>query len=188
MKRVMAAVLAAMVVLAGCTPAAREPDNLALVRVLGVDGAGPVALTGVCGGSNQQDVSRGACLGDSFGIAREKLPWSGSEELALTSVSYLLIGADADLTAGLFAVLEDQELSASATVWLAQEGAGAALEPCRDPATDLELLLRQGIHAPTAAQALEELCARGEVLLPVVTAREGRLGIGGEGVWRADHG
>ena len=183
MKRVMAAVLAAMFVLAGCTPAAREPDNLALVRVLGVDGAGPVALTGVCGGSNQQDVSRGACVDETFGQARDRLPWSGTEELALTSVGYLLLGRDADLEAVLFAALEDRELGASATVWIAQEGAAAALEPCQDPATDLELLLRQDVQAPTAARALAALCTTGEVLLPVVGAQEGRLELQGEEVW-----
>ena len=174
----------AVVVLAGCAPSAREPDNLALVRVLGVDGAGPVTLTGVCGGANQRDVSRGTCQGESFGLARDRLPWSGTEELALTSVGYLLMGRDADLTAVLFAVLEDPELGASATVWLAQDGALAELESCQDPATDLELLLRQRVWAPTAAQALAALCTEGQAVLPVVTAREGRLEIQGEEVWK----
>ena len=53
MKRAVILALGAAVVLSGCAPSAREPDNLALVRVLGVDGAGPVTLTGVCGGANQ---------------------------------------------------------------------------------------------------------------------------------------
>ena len=186
MKRSLAGALAAAILLSGCAPSAREPDNLALVRVLGVDGAGPVTLTGVCGGANQQDASRGCCQDESFGQARARLPWSGPEELALTSVGYLVVGADADLKAVLFAVLEDRELGASATVWLAGDGAGAALDACADPATDLELLLRQGVQAPTAARALARLCAQGEVILPVVAAEAGRLQIRGEARWKTD--
>ncbi|HIT32993.1 MAG TPA: hypothetical protein IAC25_09205 [Candidatus Enterenecus stercoripullorum] len=186
MKGVVMMALAAAVALSGCAPSGREPDNLALVRVMGVDGAGPVTLTGVCGGANQQDVSRGTSQGETFGLARDRLPWSSTEELALTSVGYLLIGRDADLTAVLFAVLEDQDLGASATVWLAQDGALAELESCQDPATDLELLLRQGVRVPTAAQALAALCTEGQAVLPVVTAREGRLEIRGEEVWKTN--
>ena len=40
------------VLLAGWQPAPKEPEGLALVRVLGVDGAGPVVLTAVCGGED----------------------------------------------------------------------------------------------------------------------------------------
>lgn len=185
MRWTLAVAAAALALLSACATSAREPDNLALVRVLGVDGAGPVTLTGVCGGTNQEDGSRGACRDESFSLARERLPWSAGEELALTSVSYLLLGRDADLRAVLFGVLEDRELGASATVWIAGEGAAAALERCRDPATDLELLLRQGVRPPTAAQALAALCTDAEVLLPVVTARGGRLSIQGEEVWRS---
>ena len=174
----------AVILLSACAPWAREPDNLALVRVLGVDGAGPVTLTGVCGGANQADVSRSACREETFGLARDRLPWSTGEELALTSVSDLLIGRDADLVAVLFAVLEDQELGASAQVWLVPKSAAEELAACEDPATDLELLRRQGVTAPTAARALAALCAGGEVILPVVRAVEGRLCIQGEDVWR----
>lgn len=183
MKRMAMAAVGTVLLLCGCAPSAREPDNLALVRVLGVDGSGPVVLTGVCGGANQQDVSRGNCQGEDFAQARRGLPWSGREEMALTSVGYLVLGADADVEQVLFAVLEDQELGASATVWLAPEGAAAALEPCEDPATDLELLLRQGVSAPTAAQALAGLITDGGMSLPVVEAQDGRLKARGEEVW-----
>ena len=47
------ALLAGLLLLSGCVPNAREPAELALVRVLGVDGGGPVTLTAVCGGSDQ---------------------------------------------------------------------------------------------------------------------------------------
>lgn len=180
----MALALMAGILLSGCTTHGREPDNLALVRVLGVDGAGPVTLTGVCGGANQKDESRGSCQEQTFALARERLPWSGQEELALTSVSYLVMGEDADLAGVLLSVLEDPELGASATVWVAREGAGQALAGCEDPATDLELLLRQGVQAPDAAQALAQLYTQGQVILPVVGQAEGRLEIQGEWVWK----
>ena len=45
--------IAAAVLLAGWRPAPKEPEGLALVRVLGVDGPGPVTLTAVCGGEDQ---------------------------------------------------------------------------------------------------------------------------------------
>ncbi len=180
----MALALAAALLLTGCGPAAREPDDLALVRVLGVDGAGPVALTAVCGGVNQEDVSRGTCLGESFGLALGALPWSGRQELALNSVGYLLVGGDADLTAVLFGVLEDEEIGAGATVWAAEGGAGALLADCGDPASDLELLERRDIRAPTVAQALAALSTDGKVLLPVVGMGEGKLVWRGETLWK----
>ena len=68
----------------------------------------------------------------------------------------------------LLAVLRDRELGASATVWLAEEGAAALLDGCPDPAAGLDLLARQGVEAPTAAQALARL-EGGEVLsLPLL--------------------
>lgn len=183
MRRMLFAALI-LALLCGCSPNAREPDGLALVRVLGVDGASPVTLTAVCGSSDGQEPVRGGCTGESFGLARSRLPWmEGREELALTSVSYLLVGRDADLTAVLFAVLEDQELGASATVWLAGDGAAAALEACEDPAAQMELLARQGVEAPTVAKTLGALLTDGSVLLPVVVQRDGRLILQGEVRW-----
>lgn len=170
----------ALLLLAGCSPNAREPEGLALVRVLGVDGRSPVTLTAVCGGSDQQEPPRGSCRGESFGLARNRLPWSGETELALTSVSWLLIGAEGDLTAVLFAVLEDQELGASAGVYAADGQAAELLAQARDPVSDLELLERQGVKAPSAAKTLGLLKTDGSVLLPLVTVREGRLEWGGE--------
>ncbi|MBQ8647822.1 MAG: hypothetical protein IJ484_06755 [Oscillospiraceae bacterium] len=170
----------ALTLLCGCSPNAREPDNLALVRVLGVDGASPVTLTAVCGGVDQQDASRGSCQEETFGLARDRMPWVGEEELALTSVSHLLVGRDADLAAVLFAVLEDQEMGASARVWLAEEGAAAALEDCKDPAAALELLVQQGVQAPTVAETLGALMTDGSAILPVVGQEGGRL------IWRGE--
>lgn len=174
---------AAALLLAGCGPTAREPDELALVQVLGLDGAGPVELTAVCGGANDKNESRGACAGENFCQALALLPWSGEQELSLTSVAYLVIGPDADLEGALLDVLEDEELGASATIWLAQEGASAALARCVDPASDLELLAHRGVGAPTVVQALAALCTDGWVDLPQVGVEGDRLVWQGETRW-----
>lgn len=166
MKRWIWLILAGAVLLAGWRPSPREPDALALVRVLGIDGSGPVELTAVCGGEDQEDQGRGQCAGEDFLKALETLPWSGTEELSLTSVSYLLVGRDVDLEKVLLEVLRNEELGASATVWLADEGAAALLEACDDPASALELLTRRGADAPTAAQALAALLDGRELALP----------------------
>ncbi len=159
-------VLAGAVLLAGGRGPAREPDGLALVRVLGVDGSGPVELAAVCGGEDQGDQSRGRCAGGNFHRALELLPWSGAEELSLTSVSYLVVGRDVDLNEVLLAVLRNEELGAAATVWLADEGAAALLGRCKDPASALELLTQRGVDAPTAAQALAALLNGEGLTLP----------------------
>lgn len=186
-----AAVLCAallLTLLPGCSSVAREPDNLALVRVLGVDGSGPVTLTAVCGGSDQEDVGRGGSTGADFEAARELLPWSGQgEELSLTGVSYLLVGPDADLTSLLFAVLEDSDLGASATVWLAEGGAAALLAACGDPAADLELLSLRGVTGPTAAQALAALTTDGVVELPCLGETDGRITERGVSRWMGNN-
>ena len=49
MKQVWVLALSLALLLCGCAPTAREPDQLSLVRVLGVAGSGPVELTAVCG-------------------------------------------------------------------------------------------------------------------------------------------
>jgi len=181
-KRMLLTALA-LVTLTGCSPNAREPTNLALVRVLGVDGASPVVLTAVCGSAAGQEPLRGSCSGESFGLALGLLPWVAEEKLGLTSVTYLVCGADADLTSVLFAILEDRELGPSAAVWLAEDGAAQLLSESRDPAAELELLTRRGIRAPTAAKVLGTLLTEGSVLLPVLAQREGRLMAQGEVRW-----
>ena len=97
MRKWLIVVIALAVLLAGWRPVPREPDGLGLVRVLGVDGPGPLALTAVCGGDDQEDPSRGWCTGTDFEDALERLPWSGEEELSLTSVSYIIVGRDVEL-------------------------------------------------------------------------------------------
>lgn len=170
--------------LTGCASVAREPDQLALVRVLGVDGGTPVTLTAVCAREDSEK-SCGCAEGLTFEQARRALPWSGMEvELSLTGVSYLLIGPDTELDQLLFSVLEDADLGASATVWLAEEGAQAALSACEDPLTDLERLTLQRIGAPTVAQALAALSAAGTIALPCLKVQEGRLTERGMRQWQ----
>ena len=129
------------VLLAGWRPAPKEPEGLALVRVLGVDGSNPVTLTAVCGGEDQGDQSRGRCAGGSFARALECLPWSGEKELSLTSVSYLIVGRDVDLEQVLLGALRNEELGAACTVWLAENGA-AGFTDDGIPLLDAELVKR----------------------------------------------
>ena len=167
--------LAAAVLLAGWRPVPKEPEGMALVRVLGVDGSGPLALTAVCGGDDQEDPSRGWCIGMDFEDALERIPWSGEEELSLTSVSYIIVGRDVELRDVLLAVLRNEELGASATVWLAEEGAAALLNGCGDPASGLDLLTRQGETVPTVVEALAKLEGGETLTLPLLDGDRPRL-------------
>lgn len=168
MKKWLVLALCGAVLLAGWRPAPKEPEGLALVRVLGADGSGPVLLTAVCGGEDQEEPGRGRCAGADFDTALAGLPWSGEEELSFTSVSYIIVGRDAALEEILLAVLRNRELGASATVWLAEEGAAVLLDGCADPASGLDLLTRQGQNAPTAAEALARLEGGETLTLPLL--------------------
>lgn len=180
-----AVLIVCALLLPGCAPVAREPDDLALVRVLGVDGDSPVVLTAVCARNKEGDTDRGHAKAENFEQARRQIPWSGTtEELSLTGVSYLLIDLDVDLESLLYSVLEDAELGATATVWLAEAGVAAELESCVDPVADLELLTMQGIKAPTVAQAVAALSSTGGVALPCLKARDGKLEERGMRQWK----
>lgn len=168
MKRWLVLCACALVLLAGWRPVPKEPEGLALVRVLGADGAGPVLLTAVCGGEDQEEPGRGRCAGADLDTALAGLPWSGEKELSLTSVSYIVVGRDVDLRELLLFVLRNRELGASATVWLAEEGAWALLDGCADPASGLDLLTRQGQQAPTVAEALARLEGGEPLSLPLL--------------------
>lgn len=182
MRRAIIGLAAALCLLAGCAPHAREPDELALVRVLGVDGGGAVTLTAVCGGLDQESEDRGAVTGTDFDSARRALPWVGRHEMALTNLSYIIIGEDADLEEALAYVLADHEMSPSATVWMARD-AGSLLEASQDPASRLAVLMEQGASAPTVVDALAALRIEGKVVLPVLACREGQLETAGRAQW-----
>ena len=168
MKKWLVLALCGAVLLAGWRPAPKEPEGLALVRVLGADGSGPVLLTAVCGGEDQEEPGRGRCAGADFDTALAGLPWSGEEELSLTSVSYIIVGRDVELEQILLAALRNRELGASATVWLAEEGAARLLDGCPDPASGLDLLTRRGVEAPTVVEALAALEAGRRPALPLL--------------------
>ncbi len=184
MKKCIALVIS-LLLLSGCASVAREPDDLALVRVLGVDGGGRVTLTAVCGSDQQSGVLRGEATADSFEQARQSVVWSGDgKELSLTGVSYLLVGPDVELERVLFAILEDADLGASAAVWLVDGAAGKVLNVCKDPAADLELLTLEKIKAPTVAQAAAALTTEGWVELPCLVEQGGRLEERGTSRWK----
>ena len=185
MRKWLPAGLALAVLLAGWHPVPKEPEGLALVRVLGVDGPGPVTLTAVCGGEDQErDQSRGQCTGADFEEALSELPWSGAEELSVTSVTWFVIGRDVDLEGVLLAALRNEKLGASAAVWLAEDGASELLGGCEDPASELELLERQGFGAPTVVEALAALYRGDGLCLPRLTAGKDSLTLAGWMEWR----
>lgn len=176
--------LSLALVLCGCAPTAREPDQLALVRVLGVQGEGPVQLTAVCGMDKVENQPvRGTVVGDDFAAALEEVPWSTTQELSLTSVSYFIVGENVPLEGVLEQVLEDEELGASATVWMAQGGVSRMLSGCDDPEADLTRLANQGVEAPTVVEVLAALTTRGSVELPQVEENSGRLEQAGRWIW-----
>ena len=176
MRKWLLAGIALAVLLTGWHPVPKEPEGLALVRVLGVDGPGPVTLTAVCGGEDQEgNQSRGQYTGAGLEEALEGLRWSGQEELSLTSVTDLIIGPGVESESVLLAALRNEELGASATVWLAEGGAAELLGSCADPASALELLERQGWEAPTVVEALAAIYEGDGLCLPLLTAGEDGL-------------
>ena len=173
------ALAACALLLTGCSAVAVEPDDLELVRVLGVDGAGPVELTAVSVGDG-----KGSAAAEDFEEAKERLPWSGAgKKLSLTGVSYLVVGPDVDLEPLIFSVLEEEELGAAITVWLAAEGAAEVLDACENPTADLELLTLQGVPAPTVARVAAMLSGNETLRLPCLAAEGGRLQKRGEILW-----
>ena len=178
---VLAAVLC---LLSGCAAHAREPEGLALVRVLGVDGGDHITLTAVCGVQSGQEAVRGAVEASEFCAARSLLPGCGERELALTNLSFIIINKEADLREVLMEILQDREMSPSATVWVT-ESAGALLGAAKDPAGRLEVLSGQGMEAPTVVGALAELETTGVVRLPVLKEEDGLLIPDGSVLWEA---
>ena len=185
MRKWLLAGIALVVLLTGWRPVPKEPEGLALVRVLGVDGPGPVTLTAVCGGEDQEhNQNRGQCTGADFEEALSAVSWSGEEELSITSVTYIIVGRDVEPESVLLAALRDEKLGAAATVWLGPDGASALLGSCEDPATALELLERQGLEAPTVVEALAALYREDELYLPLLTAGEDGLRLDSWVEWR----
>ena len=188
MKKWLLAGIALCVLLTGWHPVPKEPEGLALVRVLGVDGPGPITLTAVCGGEDQEgNQSRGQCAGADFEEALSALPWSGREELSLTSVTDLIVGREVELEGVLLTALRNEQLGASAAVWLGSDGAAVLLGSCEDPASALELLERQGYKGPTVVEALAALYRGDGLRLPLLTVGEDGLALTGWVEWRSGH-
>lgn len=155
---------------------------MALVRVLGVDGGEEVTLTARVRRHGSGGCEPGGGIRRRFSVRRQALPWVGEEELALTNISYIIVGAEADLSEALGLILSDHEMSPSATVWLTQD-AGALLDACEDPAARLAVLEEQGVEAPTVVMVLAALKTDGQVELPVLSLADGRLEPAGQAVW-----
>ena len=184
MRKWLLAGAALAVLLTGWHPVPKEPEGLALIRVLGVDGPGPVTLTAVCGGEDQEhNQSRGQCSGADFEEALEEVRWSGEEEMSLTSVTYIIVGREVEQESVLLTALRNEELGAAATVWLAENGAAELLGSCEDPASALELLVRQGIEGPTVVEALAALYRGDRLRLPLLTAGEDGLTVSQRDNW-----
>lgn len=184
MRRGLLWLLLPLLLLEGCAPNAREPDGLALARVLGVDGTEPVTLTAVCGQEDGENGPRGSAAGTDFQEARQGLPWTGEKEIALTSLSYIIVGAGADLERAAQTVLDDHELSPGASVWYA-ENVGELLEACENPAERMAVLEEQGVKAPTAVQVLARLRVDGRVELPRLVWNGEQMDVEGVFVWEA---
>lgn len=164
---------ALFLLLSGCAPHAREPEGLSLVRVLGVDGGNEITLTAVCSAQGGETV-RGTARAADFCAARDRLPGSGEQELALTNLSYIVVNEETELREVLLEILRDQEMSPSATVWVA-DCAQIVLEGSKDPAGRLEVLSGQGVEAPTVVEVLARLETAGAVRLPVLEMEQGML-------------
>lgn len=175
---------AALCLLSGCAAHAREPEGLELVRVLGVDGGDQITLTAVCGVQSGQEAVRGTAGAAEFCAARSLLPGCGERELALTNLSFIIINKEVDLQEVLMEILQDREMSPSATVWVT-DSAGALLAAEKDPAGRLEVLSGQGVEAPTVTAALAELETAGVVRLPVLREEDGLLVPDGALLWEA---
>lgn len=162
--------------LTGCAPHAGEPDGLALARVLGVDSG---AVRAVCiDGEGTCTVVQAA--GEDFAAARAALPGAGERKIALTNLSYIIIGKGADLETVLTAVLNDREMSPGALVWCAEE-AGTLLGQGDGVLGRLEVLAGENA-VPTATEALAALETKGRVELPFLVLEE--TGIGEKGTVR----
>ena len=176
----------ALLLAAGGAPQAGEQDGLALARTLGVDGASGGRITAQWDAVEGEQT--GACVryasAEGFLSARQALPWDGGREIALTSLSYIIIGNEADPGAVLLQVLEDREISPAAAVWAAED-ASALFAGDESVAGRLDVLLAAGQGAPTAGQVLARLWEEGCAWVPRLVLRGGRLCVDGETQWRA---
>lgn len=168
--------LPVLLCLTGCEmlPFARELESTMLVQVLGVDWVDSgVTLTGADDpGSGEGNVL--SATGRTMEEAEQNLKGAGEQYVSLTHVTQLVLGAQTDLAAVLAAALEKNELSQSATVWIAREGTAQELmETVGGGGRRLSSIeLNSDAQSVTVLQSLMRLNEQGEVELPLLT-REG---------------
>ena len=168
--------LPVLLCLTGCEmlPFARELESTMLVQVLGVDWVDSgVTLTGADDpGSGEGNVL--SATGRTMEEAEQNLKGAGEQYVSLTHVTQLVLGAQTDLAAVLAAALEKNELSQSATVWIAREGTAQELmEMVGGGGRRLSSIeLNSDAQSVTVLQSLMRLNEQGEVELPLLT-REG---------------
>lgn len=160
----------------------RELENTVLIRVLGVDGGEDVVLTAA---GDEEELWTAA--GENFEEARQALPDAGTEYLSLTNVEQIIVGDRADLGEVLEDVMDDGELSPSATVWCASAPASALMEDGGELAARLDILERSA-GGVTAVEALAALETDGEVWLPALTVSGGTLERAGRSLFREGAG
>ena len=153
----------------GLAAGSRELINVTLLQTLGVDGAGPVALTAVAPSDEKDPPQRYRTQADTLANAREELRELGKTRLEVTHVAQLVLGPDVPVEETLWAELNDRASGCDARVWLSQEPAGELLAGIYEPCLRLEAMEANGsTKAPTLLEALSTLTREGQVTLPVL--------------------
>lgn len=170
--------------LTGC--GGQELANVSLVRTLGVDGPGPVAVTAVAGAEEERALF--FCGGEDVIAAQKTLETLGTERLAVTHVGQVVLGETAGAQT-LWDEVVHRDSGYGATVWLTEEGSAyGLLTGADDPAGRLRHLEESGAAAPTLLEAVSALARDGRVTLPVVGVRDGEIEITGERELYGDKG
>lgn len=168
--------------LAGC--GGRELSNVSLVRTLGIDGPGPVAVTAVAG--TEEERALFCCEGENIIAAQAVLETLGTERLAVTHVGQVVLGETASAKT-LWEEIVHRDSGYGATVWLTEEGSAYdLLAGGDDPAGRLKHLEESGVAAPSLLEAVSALARDGRVSVPVIGLRDGAIQVTGTGEIRAE--
>lgn len=174
----------ALLLLTGC--GGQELANVSLVRTLGVDGAGPVAVTAVAGAEEERALF--CCGGEDVIAAQKTLETLGTERLAVTHVGQVVLGETAEARV-LWDEVVHRDSGYGATVWLTETGSAYdLLAGADDPAGRLRHLEESGAAAPSLLEAVSALARDGQVALPVIGVRNGEIEITGERKLYGDKG
>lgn len=167
---------AALLFLSGC--GGQELSNVSLVRTLGIDGGGPVAVTAIAGGEEERTLFRAE--GEDVIAAQKALETLGTERLAVTHVGQVVLGETATAEV-LWDEVIHRDSGYGATVWLAEGGSAyGLLAGTDDPAGRLKHLEESGAAAPSLMEAVSALVRDGQVTVPVIGLRGGEIQITGE--------